>query len=79
MLKEGGFGLLPLEGFTEGGGFRSALVPPLPLVPAVDPKQSEILLLAQGAGGCWALREEFQLVWGLCCSLEGAEAQKCPS
>lgn len=59
----------------EGGGCRSILVAPwsLHVAPksmlAMALKQSELLLLAQGAGNCWAeIRGDFQLVWRLRCT-----------
>lgn len=70
-ILKGWLGLLAPEGFMGGGGFRSALVLPLlpahcsVSVPAMALKHSELLLLAQGAGSCWAVRRDFQLMWRL--------------
>lgn len=61
-------------GFVEGGGCRSILVAPwsLHVAPksmlAMALKQSELLLLAQGAGSCRTVRGDFQLIWRLRCT-----------
>lgn len=47
--------------------------PPVPArcsmsMPAMALKQSELLLLAQGPGSCWAVRGDFQHMWRLFCA-----------